>query len=326
MAEIEKVVKKNPRRRVSSVITTPVLTRKSSLSWEYDYLDKLRAATTDLDEAERLFALSKWLLSSAGIQEMENRNVSADTVALLLERAAALVSFHPRYLNIHLIGTKPGIGDLPMMDRNGKADCYVKFSIRNTDSSENEEQESSNPLLHGESLQQETTSSIRYKTLSPLWNEKLELYIKGGSIEADGNYRDVETKEKLLVAEAWDADIGVWGRALDVSRTFFFLFIGGLFVGHVAGSLDRFLASGTTAKRAQLELGILLTLAINLISLAVCYMKAVVLRVDDEFIGSCEVPLEMLLDQRDHALCLNLKKSKRSKALGILRVKLSLSE
>ena len=257
---------------------------------------------------------------------MENRNVSTDTIALLLERAAALVSFHPRYLNIHLIGTKPGIGDLPMMDRNGKADCYVKFSIRSTDSSISEEQETSNPLLHGESLQQEAISSIRYKTLSPAWNEKLELYIKGGSIEADGNYRDVETKEKLLVVEAWDADIGFWGRALDLSQAFFFVFIGGLCVGHVTGSLDKFLAAGTVERRAQIELGILITLGANLVSLAVCYLKAVVLRVDDEFIGSTQVPLEILLDQREHALCVNLKHQERTDSQGILRVKLSLSE
>ena len=154
----------------------------------------------------------------------------------------------------------------------------------------------------------------------------MELYVKGGSIEADGNYRDFETKEKLLVVEAWDADIGVWGRALDLSQAFFFLFIGGLFVGHVTGSLDRFLAAGTTAKRAQIELAILLTLVANLISFAVCYLKAVVLRVDDEFIGSSEVPLEILLDQREHALCLNLENVERSGALGTLRVKLSLSE
>ena len=65
---MEKVAKKNPSKRVSSVFSTPLLKRTSNLSWEYDYLDPLRATSVELDEAEKLFALSKWLLSSEGIQ------------------------------------------------------------------------------------------------------------------------------------------------------------------------------------------------------------------------------------------------------------------
>jgi hypothetical protein len=326
ITDIERVTKKNPGRRVSSMVSSPLLNTADQLTWEYDYDDTLCATASELDAAEKLFAVSKWLMSSEGIQEMESRNVPTETIALLLERATALISFHPRYLNIHLIGTKTKVGDLPKMDRNGKADCYVKFSIRGTGRSTSEEQASLSQLLHGERLKRETISRICYKTLSPVWNEKLELYIKGGSIESDGNYRDIETKDKVLVVEAWDADVGIWGRALDLSQAFFLLFLTGLFTGHVTGALDKVLESATIAKRAQMEIGILITISVNLISLAISYMKAVLLRADDEFIGGCEVPLEILLDQREHALCLHLQNPKISQGRGALRVKLSLSE
>ncbi|KAL3913208.1 MAG: hypothetical protein SGILL_006581, partial [Bacillariaceae sp.] len=277
LAAMERMAKNNPSKRVSSIVFSPSAKSAEQLSWEYDYSGIRQSRSKGLDAAEKLFAISKWLLSSEGMQAMETRNMTKDDIALLLERAAALVSFNPRYLNIHLVGTKPDIGDLPLMDRNGKADCYVKFSLRDAKSSADSTESPSSVstrLLHGENLQAETSSRVCYKSVCPIWNEKLELYIKGGAIESDGNYRDVETKDKLLVAEAWDADIGVWGRAMDISQALFVLLAVGLLVGHVTGILDSFLEAGTVAERAQTELGILFLISVDLVSLAVCYMKS----------------------------------------------------
>jgi receptor expression-enhancing protein 5/6 len=323
--QLEKRVKRNPGRRSSAYVIRRAL-KDDELSWEYDYADVLRRPPeVHSDAAETLYVLSKWLLSSEGFDEMKKRDLSQATVALLLERAAALISFNPRYLNIHLIGTKPGPdGSLPSMDRNKAADCYVKFYIRPYKNSAN----GGTPLLYGLDPypDQVVRSRIQYNKHSPQWNEKLELLIKGGNIDSDGHYRDRETKQKVVVAEAWDADVGMWGIGLDMFWISFFLVTLSLFVGHVTGVLDSFLDHATTPQRAWLEMGIVALIVTNVVGLTMCYLKSVIFRADDEFMGSCDIPLDILLDQREHALCCNLQKAEVFKGVGILRVRLSLSE
>lgn len=328
LSALEMQATKNPGRRNSAFVLQRVkIAQNDQASWEYDYADILRAApTVSLDAAEKLFVLSKWLLSAEGIQEMENQSMSKENVALLLERAAALVSFNPRYLNIHLIGTKPGpIGNLPSMDRNGKVDCYVKFYIRAD--TENSSSSQSNSEGFQRRLARRTVSSrIIYKKLAPKWNERMELLLHTGSIDSDGNYRDTYTRQLFLVAEAWDADVGTWGICMNVFQVCFLLLTTTLFAGHVTGILDSILDSSTTVKRAWLEMSILVSEAFTFLGFVVCYLKAVVFRADDEVIGRSEVPIEILLDQREHALCLHLQHGVSSGNRGILRVRLSLSE
>jgi TB2/DP1, HVA22 family/C2 domain len=322
VAMFEKNARQNPGRRSSAIVIKRVDTHDNT-SWEYDYADILNGTPAiDSDAAETLYVLSKWLLSSEGFLEMEKQNISRDVMAMLLERAAALVSFHPRYLNIHLIGTKPGDeGDLPAMDRDGKADCYVKFYIRS-----GKQQSNGEGVPSKNQHVQVVTSSIVCNKCNPVWNEKLELLVNGGNIDSDGNYRDRAAREAFVVAEAWDADVGKWGIGLGFFQISMLLTSASLFVGHVTGHLDTFLDSAKIRDRAWFEIGILAAVAINFVGLTVCYSMSVILRADDQFIGSCEVPLDLLMDQREHALCLNLRNGKQQEGRGILRVRLSLSE
>mmetsp|Transcript_16059 Transcript_16059/g.26067 ORF Transcript_16059/g.26067 Transcript_16059/m.26067 type:complete len:359 (-) Transcript_16059:63-1139(-) len=287
--------------------------------WEYDYSpDSTLSQGIHLDSREKLFHLSKWLLSAKGMHELERRKVPSEAVAMLLERAAALMSFHPRFLHIHLIGTKSG-QDLPIMDRNGKADCYVKFRVLSLHPSEAKDQRSV-----------EVRSGIAYKTLKPVWNEKLEISLVGGILGADGYYESIGTRQMVLIVEAWDADVGFWGIGLEIVKILTFIFVCLLVFGYVSGQLDSVLlrCSGTVNWGAI----ILVTGASTLmLGFAVCYLMAVVWKADDEIIGWCKVPLEMLHDQREHSLFLNLQKSdgkelKENDGNGVLRVKLSMSE
>lgn len=324
VAILERNAKRNPARRSSAVVITGDV-KDDEQSWEYDYTSKHRwSQQTTMDSAEKLYVLSKWLLSLEGFQEMEKRKLPRETIALLLERAAALISFNPRYLNILLIGTKSGPGGcLPIMDRHGKVNAYVKFFIQSVDNPRN----GNAGTISADNLSGKIVSSrIAYSNRSPTWNEKLELFIKAGNIEFDGNYRDKETKHKIVVAEVWDADVGAWGVGLDVFQVSFLLVTTTVFVGHVTGALDSWFDSTTTRERAWAEIGLLSVFLVNFLGLTVCYLMSVVFRADDEFIGSSAVPLDLLLDQREHALLLKLQNVKESKACGILRVQLSLSE
>lgn len=313
LAVLDKNAEQDPSRRSSAILLKKKVDKLDHLDWEYDDDDVA-------DAAETLFVLSKWLLSSEGLQEMEERQLSRDQIALLLERAAGLVSFQPRYLNIHLIGTKDGPkGDLPVMDRNGKTDAYVKFLVRSSTTG------GSRPRLSlpGKGkvyIQQGVKSRIVCKTLAPNWNEKLEVRVKGGTIESDGNYRNNEMKNKILIVEAWDADVGTWGIGLDIFQLSFLVLISSLFVGHMTGVLDSFFDA------RWVVIAVLSLVGLVFLGLTACYLMSVVFRADDEFIGSCEVPLEILLDQREHALSLKLYSPPVSEGRGILRVKLSLTE
>jgi hypothetical protein len=343
LAIFEKKVQEDPSKR-SSIVSMgrtssvfsgekgkSVLERKiESLmlqQWEYDYTatESSNNGTTAnaIDATEKLFYLSRWMLSAEGLQEMENQNVPSDVVAMLLERAAALISFQPRYLHIHLVGTKPGIGKLPVMDRNGQADCYVKFHTKVImEISDRTEVPSGS-----QSLGEEVRSKIVYKSREPMWNENLEIEVKGGIIDLDGNYRNNTTRNTVLHVEAWDADVGAWGVGYEAFQVMYYAIICSLLVLHIMGKLD---ASESPYVQTPLILGCGVFIVLGY---ALCYLKAKVWRSDDEFIGSCDVPLDILLDQREHSLLLRLQNPSNrktshgtSEGFGILRVKLSMSE
>ena len=337
LAIFEKKVQEDPSKR-SSIVSMgrtssvfsgekgkSVLERKiESLmlqQWEYDYsaTESSNNGTTvrAIDATEKLFYLSRWMLSAEGLQEMENQNAPSDVVAMLLERAAALISFQPRYLHINLIGTKPGLGKLPIMDRNGQADCYVKFHTKAI---------IENPDRKEQDLGEEVRSKIVYKSREPMWNQELEIELKGGMIDLDGNYRNSTTRNTVLHVEAWDADIAAWGIGYEAFRILYYAFICGVLGLHIMGKLN----SGETPTSLIVGGGVFIVLGY-----ALCYLKAIVWRSDDEFIGSCDVPLEILLDQREHSISLHLQNPSNAKTsqeqetsggFGILRVKLSMSE
>lgn len=299
--------------------------------WEYDYTDR-RQATMTLEAAEMLYLLSKWILSVEGIQEIDKckqkKQLDDDAVAMLMERASTVVSFQPRYLYVHLIGTQPGSnGRLPVMDRNGKADCYIKcrlVSVRLPSGTNDQTSTASQPQPY---LEQGIKSRIVYRTLEPSWNETLEVGLRKGTIDAFGNYssNSVARNTKLLL-EAWDADVGLWGIAFEAFR-FVILGLGvASFTGYVTGFVDSYSSPSWIWAFAAVH-------GFVALGLVVSYVLSGVLRADDEIIGRAEVPLEILLDQRDHPLLLKLQDptSSNGKMLtrgerGILRVRLSLSE
>ena len=131
---------------------------------------------------------------------------------------------------------------------------------------------------------------------------------------------------KFSSAQQDCADVGVWGIAYDI---FFFLTVGLILtslVGHVTGVLDPYYNSNWMVAFGAMNV-------FTVLGLYVTYFISVVFRADDEYIGGAEIPLEILLDQREHALLVKLQNTDPSPTAtchnserGILRVKLSLFE
>ncbi len=333
---LEMELRRNARRRSSVLFSYP---SEMESFWEYDYSDtKFVMDQKSLAAEERLHRISKWLLSSEGLQKMENM-LNRNTVAMLLEQAAAVIAFQPKFLNIHLISTKPGAGGrLPIMDPNGKADCYVKFALVPNKTVRLKKitsqrhfgnmGESSCVNLNGTKklsyLNGTVISRIAYRTLEPKWNQMLELPIKGGGLDNEGNYRSHDIKDTTLLVEAWDADCGKWGIALEIFRILGCAFIFVLLFSHVRGDTD-FLFNETFSDEQRFWKTTVIAFALGIpFGISASWVMSVVVRADDDFIGKSAVPLEILTDQREHSLMLKLRESKAAR--GILRVKLRLSE
>ncbi|MGK3743263.1 MAG: hypothetical protein ACI90V_010119 [Bacillariaceae sp.] len=328
---LERKLKGNPSKRNSSLVVSDSVIGMEAC-WEYDYTDpKTGIIRTSLDAEEKLFLISKWILSSEGMQEMEEK-LTKNSVALLLERAAPIISFQPKLLYIHLTGTKPGPdGRLPIMDENGAADCYVKFSLVCPKDKENTNNSFTMNLAGMTGLRsqdQSVTSRIAYRTLEPKWNEIMEIPINGGELDSDGKYRNHEGKHKLLLVDAYDADLGKWGIALEIFRFLAIALASALIFGYVAGAIDFVFYIELTREQWQWKMTMIALTLCVIIGLLLSYMMSVVWRADDEYIGSSMVPLGILTDQREHALFLRL--NDHSKATtggrGVLRVRLGLSE
>jgi hypothetical protein len=331
IALLEWELKRNFKKRNAILFS---YSSETECFWEYDYTDTKRGMNqTSLVAEEQLYQISKWLLSSEGMQKMEDV-LNINTVALLLERAAKVISFQPKILNIHLISTKPGVGGkLPVMDRNGKADCYVKFALVSEKEfslrscSEKQHVEGSYMNRTGMAklryLNQTVTSRIAYRTIEPEWNQILEMPIKGG-MGKDGTYRNYDIKDTILLVEAWDADCEKWGIALEV-----FLFLGCvlicvLVVAYVLGAIDFVFNEKLSTEQWWWKATIIASMIYVAVGILLSWMMYVVLKADDDFIGISAVPLEILTDRRGHSLILKLRKT--GAARGSLRVKLRLLE
>jgi len=332
IALLERKLNRNLKKRYSCLFS---YSSETESFWEYDYSDtKWGINQTYLIAQERLYQISKWLLSSEGMQKMEDI-LDSNNVALLLERAAAVIFFEPKFLNVHLISTKPGTeGRLPAMDQYGKVDCYVKFSLISDkdfflqNCTEKQHVEGNYMNLTGMTKlrypNQTVTSRIAHRTIEPEWNEILEMPIKGGKLGKDGTYRNHEIKDTILIVEAWDADCGNWGMALDVFRFLGCALICALVVAYVLGAIDLVFNENLSTEQWWWKRTIIaLTLYVAL-GWVLSWMMSVVMKADDEFIGSSAIPLEILTDGREHSLILKLHKMRAER--GMLRVKLCLSE
>eukprot|EP00536_Pseudo-nitzschia_multiseries_P003182 jgi/Psemu1/284248/fgenesh1_pg.47_\ len=326
IARLELILKSNPSRRNSDIFPNSETKRNF---WEYDYTDTKRGIDRmSLTAEETLYQLSAWMLGSEGMKELEDK-LDNNSVAMLLERAAPVVSFQPKFLNILLIGTKRGPrGRLPAMDSNGKTDCYIRFSLvgegphSSRDSVDSlRRQKNSNTL---KSLNQTLTSRIAYRTLEPEWNQILEMPLTGGTVETSGNYRNSHFRCQILLVEAWDADCGKWGIALEVFRILTGSLVCALVAAYVLGVIDFVFNETLTTEQWWWKTAFIALACYVVLGLTLSWMMSVVLRADDEYIGSSVVPLVLLSDHRAHSLCLMLRDKRDER--GILRVKLCLSE
>ena len=330
IALLERELKRNLRRRSSSLFSYSMETERY---WEYDYTNaKFAKNHASLVAEERLYRISKWLLSSEGLSKIED-TLSSNTVAMLLERAAAVISFQPKFLNIHLISTVPGqIGRLPVMDDNGMADCYVTFTLvsnkENYIQKRMARRESGYVNLTGRTklryLNETVMSRIVYRTLEPRWNQMMELPVKGGIYDNDGKYRSLDVKDTLLLVEAWDKDFEKWGIALKIFQGVGCAQICALLGSYVLGFIDFLFKDNLTADEFWWKTTIILSSLFTALSILLCWIMSIKLGADDDFIGKSAVPLEILTDQREHSLILKLRT--KNEARGSLRVKLRLSE
>jgi hypothetical protein len=303
-----KVVREHMRRNSSEVnVEKRKMVWLPDGYWEYD-----PNATDDNDVREQLFYLCKFLLSTKGAQMVEDSDVISEVQKkMIIERAAQVISFQPRYLQIHLLGTIDETkGKIPIMDSNGLADPYVECFLTTSDG------ESSYPPKG-------VKSRIAYRTRSPQWNQQIEIPLMGGVMDSDGFFQSVDLKTMYLYLRVLDADVGLWSVFFHVFRTLIWTGIIFLLAAHVKGATDE-----VTENQKNIAFGIAVAL---ITGYAIGYNMAVVLRSDDELVGTCKVPLGILLDQCDHSLLLTLHpeakpvKPNEEGKYGILRVNLDLS-
>jgi hypothetical protein len=280
-----------------------------------------------------LYELSKFILSAEGAKRLEeSKSVSRQNKMLLIERAASVVSFQPRFLRVDLIGTAHGPeGQLPAMDRNGLCDPYVTCRLV--------------PQEGHKYPKKGVSSATAYKTLTPQWNQELEIPLRGGSLDCDGYFHSEDVVDTTqLEVMVRDADVGRWYLAYYLFR---FLAVVALVVA--AAARIEGISDGLTTKQQHMTLAGGTMVAIGFV---LSYVMAVLRRSDDEFVARCTIPIGMLMDQREHALRLVLRepepktkgakkqvggdttkenagvapKTSPPRGYGILRIRLMLSE
>mmetsp|Transcript_25984 Transcript_25984/g.57742 ORF Transcript_25984/g.57742 Transcript_25984/m.57742 type:complete len:657 (+) Transcript_25984:22-1992(+) len=278
------------------------------------------------DAIRQLYELSKFILSAEGAKTLEqSTDISRQEKMLLIERAASVVSFQPRFLRVTVVGTVDGPnGQLPPMDRNGLADPYVTCRLVPEDG--------------GPYPQKGISSKTAYKTISPQWSQELEIPLRGGTLDSDGFFHSedvVDTTQLEVVVR--DADVGLWHIVY-----YLFRFLAVVVVILAAASRIEGLSDDLTQSQRYVAMG---TASFVAIGYVLSYVMAVLRRADDEYVAQCLVPICMLMDQREHALLLTLREPKAEQQVdgkgtenggiaarnatggfGVLRVRLMLSE
>ena len=272
--------------------------------------------------SEKIQKLCDYLLSSQGTLDMMNatNGISVEERAKLLEVASYHVQFHPKYLYIRVVGTVEGPeGELPAMDPNGLADPYVKCRLVPNTTNEDTINDTTVPneaegntiatkatkrtvsYWHLLTRKKVATSSTLYRTVRPQWNELLELPLSAGYIDESGMYRNDTVQSTSLNIEVWDADVEFWGIILRFSD----LVVAALAVAAIAGYVTAVTDHLTPRQIVMIRAVYGIVAAVLVIS----YIMAVVRKADDDAIGQCTIPLNILLDNHkgEHALRLTLR-------------------
>jgi len=235
----------------------------------------------------KLHIVYKFALSSEGATLLAQPTTStngterASDRALLLERAAAHLSFQPRVLNIRLIGV--GAADdaaLPPMDENGSVDPYVVFRLL--------------PPGGGKPYPDRgVRSSVKYRNARPLWNQALEVTLRGGTTNHDGFHHSGRAAAGTqLHVQVYDADMGMWGFLLWAASTGAAALAAAVVAGYILGLTD------TLTEPQQQLLGLVSALTAGLLLASI--LHSVYLRIEDDLIGQCTLPLATLMDQQSH--------------------------
>ena len=267
--------------------------------WEYDYElsdseqsnGSIRSSVAGVekpDPIQQLYELSKFILSPEGGRQLEeSKSVSKQNKMLLIERAASVVSFQPRFLRVDIIGTAHGTeGLLPAMDRNGLCDPYVTCRLV--------------PEEGTKYPKKGVSSATAYKTLTPQWNQELEIPLRGGSLDSGGYFRSEDVVDTTqLEFTVRDADVGLWYLVY-----YFFRLLAVVVAMVAAAARIEGLSDELTTNQRRMTLTGVSIIFFGFIS---SYVMAVLRRSDDEYVARCTVPIGMLMDQREHALRLILR-------------------
>jgi len=235
--------------------------------------------------ARNLNAICAYCLTSEGAALLENMQTkSTSDVQQLIERAAAHVSFQPRFLNVNLIGVSEGADSaFPPMDdiRDlNSVDPYIMFQLV--------------PPTGGEPYPLNgVRSRTIYQNAHPTWHEELELTLQGGAVQSDGYFRGGAAAENtLLLVQAFDADVGVWGKILGVLSTTAIALLAAAVLGYITGLTDNL---------ADDQLRIVAWVAMLIVFFLIgAVLKSLVMRSDDDLIGAATLPLQVLMDQETH--------------------------
>ena len=322
-------------KRMSSVISSNSLTELlNTVQEDYDDEDDndthggidndgddLDASVSAIDKVNKL---CDFLLSSEGTDEiMKSEELTAEERASLLDLATYHVQFHPKFLYIRLLGVVDGPeGEFPIMDEhNGLADPYITCRLifkKNSPPKGTRDKmmiEKSKPTIRRSVIvdksyrlwryittEKETaTSTVKYRTRRPQWNELLELPLSNtGYIDASGNYRNDAISKISLRIEAWDADVGFWGNILRFTPICLIILFSTAMVGYVFGLTDILFTKHQMSYIQSIYIGVGGMLVLS-------YIMANVRNADDDPIGQCTVPLSMLMDKAEHSLRLTLR-------------------
>ena len=267
---------------------------------------------------DHLFIISKYLLTEKGTRALNATSLSSSAKGLLIERAAARISFQPRFVAVDIVGLVGGPeSELPAMDSNGRSDAYVTCKLVTAD---------------GVAYPQRGTSThTEFLNRRPQWNSSLELTLSGGSLDPNGMFRSAESAmgSKLLV-QVFDADVGIWGWLLFGAKVAGIILALGWTGAYVTGFTDEL---------SRMQVFMCLVAAVStLIVLVLSFFAYVRWGSDDEQIGEALVPLNLAMDQRRHTLRLTLRQPtpkagaephthrNSSGSLGVVRVRVSMSE
>jgi len=338
-------------RRLESIRDSLISCLPPRLKW-HAAVQKLQRGTLarKRDAIQKVHKLSKFILSADGAKQLEeSKQVSLQDMSFLMEYAAASISFEPRFLSVTLLGTVADdpYGEIPPMDRHGLADAYITFRLiyanGNNDNSNN---------YNGEVLfsRKSVTSRTVFRTLCPQWNQEMEMKLQGGTVDTNGFIRtNSVVKATQLHLDLRNANVGIWSVVWCLFEIFAMTSVCLGVAAHAMqlGSIrllhKELLRKDYWTKNEQRS--VLIVLAAMICGFVLSYVMSGLKRPDDERIAECTIPLEILMDKREHDILLTLEnpqnnqESKQAKAMcartnktnsvggyGVIRVKLMLSE